>query len=154
MRTNAIITVGFLMLALTLLPAQAANEHATKEQAKAMVEKAVALIKANGPEGAFSMLDDKTNNDFRDRDLYIVVYDLEGKCLAHGANAKLVGKDLSDAQDVDGVYYVKDRVKLATSQSSFWQDYKFTNPVTKKIEPKQTYCERLKDTVVCGGIYK
>jgi ABC-type transporter MlaC component len=49
MRTNAIITVGFLMLALTLLPAQAANEHATKEQAKAMVEKAVALIKANGP---------------------------------------------------------------------------------------------------------
>jgi cytochrome c len=100
------------------------------------------------------MLDDKTNNDFRDRDLYIVVYDLEGKCLAHGANAKLVGKDLSDAQDVDGVYYVKDRVKLATSQSSFWQDYKFTNPVTEKIEPKQTYCERLKDTVVCGGIYK
>jgi cytochrome c len=26
--------------------------------------------------------------------------------------------------------------------------------VSKKIEPKQMYCERLDDTVVCGGIYK
>jgi cytochrome c len=154
MRKNTFVTVGVLTLALTLLPAQAAEDHVTKEQAKAMVEKAVALIRANGTEGAYPMFDDKTNNDFHDRDLYIVVYDLEGKCLAHGANAKLVGKDLSDAQDVDGVYYVKDRVKLATSQASFWQDYKFANPVTKKIEAKQTYCERLKDTAVCGGIYK
>ena len=154
MKMNAFVTVGLLTLALTLLPAQAADDHATKEQAKAMVEKAVALIKANGPEAAYSMFDDKTNKDFRDRDLYVVVYDLEGKCLAHGANAKLVGKDLSDVQDVDGVYYIKDRIKLATSQASFWQDYKFANPVTKKIEPKQTYCERLNNTAVCGGIYK
>jgi signal transduction histidine kinase len=151
---NAFVTAGLLTLALTLLPAQAAEEHATKEQAKAMVEKAVAVIKASGPDAAYPMFDDKTNNDFHDRDLYIIVYDLEGKCLAHGANAKLVGKDLSDAQDVDGVYYVKDRIKLATSQASFWQDYKFTNPVTKKIEPKQTYCERLNNTAVCGGVYK
>jgi len=26
--------------------------------------------------------------------------------------------------------------------------------VSKKIEPKTAYCERLDDTVVCGGIYK
>jgi len=26
--------------------------------------------------------------------------------------------------------------------------------VSKKIEPKSMYCERLEDTVVCGGIYK
>jgi hypothetical protein len=27
------------------------------------------------------------------------------------------------------------------------------NPVTKKVEPKQMYCERLGQTVVCGGVY-
>jgi hypothetical protein len=27
-------------------------------------------------------------------------------------------------------------------------------PKTKKVEPKQTYCERLDMTVVCGGIYQ
>jgi hypothetical protein len=25
------------------------------------------------------------------------------------------------------------------------------NPVTKTIEPKEMYCERLNDTIVCGG---
>ena len=27
------------------------------------------------------------------------------------------------------------------------------NPVTKTVEPKEMYCERLNTTVVCGGIY-
>ena len=45
-------------------------------------------------------------------------------------------------------------VDLAQSKGTFWQDYKFTNPTTKKIEPKQMYCEKLEDAVVCGGIYK
>ena len=49
---------------------------------------------------------------------------------------------------------VKERVELAQANPSFWQDYKFTNPETKKIEPKTMYCERLEQTVVCGGIYK
>jgi hypothetical protein len=26
--------------------------------------------------------------------------------------------------------------------------------VSKKIEPKSMYCEKLDDAVVCGGIYK
>ena len=30
---------------------------------------------------------------------------------------------------------------------SFWQTYKFMNPVTQKIEPKDMYCERLDQTV-------
>jgi len=28
------------------------------------------------------------------------------------------------------------------------------NRVTKIVEPKQMYCERLNDTVVCGGVYQ
>ena len=43
---------------------------------------------------------------------------------------------------------------LARSKGTFTQDYKFTNPTTKKIEPKQMFCEKLDETVVCGGIYK
>src|SRR5579883_2171336 len=118
-----------------------AEDHATKDEATAMVNKAVALIKSAGPDKAYTAIDDKANADFHLKDLYIMVYSLDGKCLAHGANPKLIGKDMSDAQDSDGVYYVKDRMKLAQSQPSFWQDYKFTNPVSKKIEPKTTFCE-------------
>jgi cytochrome c len=29
-----------------------------------------------------------------------------------------------------------------------------TDPLTKKIEPKQSYCERIDKNVLCGGVYK
>jgi signal transduction histidine kinase len=127
---------------------------ATKDEAVAMVKKAVAFIKEKGPEKAYPEITDKAGKEFHDRDLYVVVYQLDGKVLAHGSNEKFVGKDLSDAQDVDGKLYVKERVELAGKQASFWQDYKFVNPVDKKVEPKQMYCEKLDNTAVCAGIYK
>lgn len=130
-----------------------ADDRATKPEAQAMVKKAVEYVKANGADKAYAEFD-KKDGSFVDRDLYMVVYDLTGKCLAHGANPKLIGKDLSDAEDADGKAYVKERITLAKTQDSFWQEYKFADPVTKKISPKETYCERLNDTVVCGGIYK
>ena len=128
-------------------------EYATKDEAVAMVKKAVAFIGAQGAEKAYAEIT-KKGSQFTDRDLYVVVYGLDGKVLAHGANEKLVGKDLLDAQDVDGKYFVKERTELARKQADFWQDYKFVNPQTKKIEPKQMYCQRLAETAVCGGVYK
>ena len=101
----------------------------------------------------YAAFDDK-KGQFVDRDLYIVVYGKNGHVLAHGANAKLIGKDMNEATDVDGKYYVKERLALAAKGADFWQDYKFVNPVSKKIEPKQMYCQPLTDTIVCGGVYK
>ena len=134
------------------LPAMAAD-HATKDEAIAIVKKAVATIQKDGADKAYAAFDDKAGG-FTDRDLYVVVYGLDGKVLAHGANAKLIGKDMLDAQDVDGKYYVKERTELARKEGEFWQDYKFVNPVSKKIEPKQMYCQRVAETAVCAGIYK
>ena len=130
-----------------------ATEGSKREDAIAMVKKAVSFIKEQVPEKAYPEF---TNKDakFIDRDVYVVVYQLDGKVLAHGSNAKFVGKDLIDAQDVDGKLYVKERVEMAAKQPPFWQDYKFVNPVTKKVEPKQMYCEKVDNTAVCAGIYK
>ena len=130
-----------------------ASDGAGKDDAIAMVKKAVSFIKEQGAEKAYPEFTGKAAN-FIDRDLYVVVYQLDGKVLAHGSNAKFVGKDMSDAQDVDGKLYVKERVEMAAKQPSFWQDYKFVNPVSKKVEPKQMYCEKLENTAVCAGIYK
>jgi cytochrome c len=133
--------------------AAAAADGAGKDDAIAMVKKAVSFIKEQGADKAYPEFTGK-DAKFIDRDLYVVVYQLDGKVLAHGSNAKFVGKDLIDAQDVDGKLYVKERVEMAAKQPSFWQDYKFVNPVTKKVEPKQMYCEKLENTAVCAGIYK
>jgi cytochrome c len=74
--------------------------------------------------------------------------------LAHGGNEKLVGQDLIDQTDVDGKPFVKERVELAKKGAPFWQEYKFADPLTKKVEPKEMYCEKLDETAVCGGVYK
>ena len=118
-----------------------------------MVKKAVAYIKTDGPDKAYPAISNPTG-EFVDRDLYIVVYGLDGVVLAHGANAKRIGTNQIDDKDPDGKAFVKERVELAATHPSFWQTYKFMNPVTHKVEPKEMYCERLDQTVVCGGVYQ
>lgn len=145
--------VAFALAVLTSLSgAVSAAEFATAAEAEAMVAKAIAAIKAD-KEKTYAEI---TARDARwiDRDLYPVVYTLQGKVLAHGQNAKQVGKELIELKDPDGKAFVRERVELATSKGKFWHDYKFTDPVTKKPLPKQAYCEKLDDTVVCAGIYK
>jgi len=144
-------TAAFAALATFALVAHANN--ATPAEATAMVKKGVAFIKANGKEKGYAEVSNKTGS-FVDRDLYLVVYGLDGVVRAHGANEKMVGKNLIELKDIDGKAFVKERVELAQAKGTFWQDYKFTNPVTKKIEPKRMYCEKLEDAVVCGGVYK
>jgi signal transduction histidine kinase len=138
--------------ALATAPALA-SKGASKDEAVAMVTKGIAYIKAHGPEKAYAAFTDK-NPEFIDRDLYLVVYGLDGKVLAHGQNPKQVGKDLLEMTDVDGKFFVKERVAMVKAKpNGAWQEYKFTNPVSKKIEPKVMYCEKLAETAVCGGVY-
>ena len=143
---------GTLVLALSGA-ALAAEGGATEADATAMVKKGVAFIKANGKDKGYAEISNKAGQ-FKYQDLYLVVYGLDGTVLAHGANEKMIGKNLIDLKDVDGKAFVRERVELGKAKASFWQDYKFTNPENKKVEPKAMYCERLDETVVCGGIYK
>src|SRR4051794_15146155 len=99
-----ILSITAILCACFIVGSALAADKATKPEAEAMVKKAVAFIKANGAEKAYSEFDNKQGS-FIDRDLYITVYDLTGKCVAHGANPKLIGKDLSDSQDIDGKYF-------------------------------------------------
>jgi signal transduction histidine kinase len=133
--------------------ALAKDEWASKEEAVAMVKKGIGFINANGKEKGYAEITSKKSR-FKDRDLYLVVYGIDGVVRAHGQNEKMVNKNLIDLRDVDGKLFVKERVELAQTKGTFWQDYKFTNPVTKKVEPKQMYCERMDEVVVCGGVYR
>lgn len=130
-----------------------AAEKGTAPEAEAMVKKAVAYIKTNGAEKSY---EEFTHGKlFKDRDLYIIVYDLNGKNLAQGANPKLVGKDLIGLKDPDGKPLIQMFVDLAKSKGKGWvEGYKFLNPVTQKIEAKAMYLERVGDTLVGCGIYK
>ena len=150
MKKNHVAILASLILAAPLMAV--AQDRATKDQAVAMVAKGVAALKAKGDAAFVEMT--APSKTFADRDLYLVVYDMNGKCLAHGQNAKQVGKDLLNLKDPDGKEFVKVRVQLAQAQGKFWQVYKFTDPLTKTVQPKQMYCEKAGNVLVCGGVYK
>ena len=147
------LLIPSLICAIAFPLAVQAQTKANASEATALVKKGVAFIKTNGKDKGYLEISNKTGQ-FVDRDLYLVVYGLDGVVRAHGANDKMIGKNLIDLKDIDGKEFVKERVEMASAKATFWQDYKFTNPVSKKIEPKSMYCERLDDTAVCGGIYK
>ncbi len=151
---NKLFAVTAIALSVMTGSVLAAEGGATKEDAVAMVKKGVAAIKSGGADKTYAEFGDKANTTWHHRDLYLVVYGLDGVVHAHGANAKMVGKNLIELKDIDGKAFVKERVDMAKTHGTFWQDYKLTNPETKKIEPKSMYCEKLDETVVCGGIYK
>ncbi len=146
----AVILINIFLLTIVCLTF--AGEQGTKAEAEAMVTKAIAYIKEVGKDNALAEFS-KPKGKFVDRDLYIFVYDMNGKVLAHGANQKMIGKDLIEMQDPDGKYYVKERIGIAKTKGKGWQDYKFPNPTTKKIEPKTAYIEKLDDMIIGCGVY-
>ena len=143
-------TVAALVLAA---PAFASDERAKPDEAKAMLAKAVAHIKSAGRDKAMADFMVKPG-PWVDRDLYITVFDMNGKTLAHGANARLVGKDNINIQDANGKYHVKERLEIAKAKGKGQQEFAFLNPMTKQIEPKVMFFERIDDIVVACGSYK
>jgi signal transduction histidine kinase len=136
-------------------PAAALAEHGSEAEAQDMVTKAVALIKASGPENAYKVFTEHPNGAFKDRDLYIFVYDFDGNCLAQGANAKMIGKNLLELRDADGKPIIKEQIAMIKAHGAGWYGpYRFTNPVTSRIEVKKSYCMRgAGDSYVCAGVY-
>ena len=155
MKKSLSIAIATFIFMFASLPVPAADKKGTAAEATAMVDKAIAHIKKAGREKAFADFNNP-KGPFTDGDLYVVVYDLTGKVLAHGANAKMIGKDVIDLRDSDGKFFVKERVEMMSKSPTAkgWQDYKFMNPVSRQIEPKSMYLQRFEDVMVGCGIYK
>lgn len=147
------IKAASALLLSSLAFASFAAEKGTAPEAEAMVKKAVALIKAAGPEKAFEEI--TNGKSLKDRDLYVFVYDLNGKCLAHGANPKLVGKDLMGMKDPDGKPLIKILVDVAKDKGKGWTEtVKFRNPTNDQIQTRVNYIERVGDYAVGSGVFK
>jgi cytochrome c len=145
----AMVLVGLLLAAGV---AWAAPKGTAKE-AKAMVVKAVAYYKANGQAKSFAAFDNPRGS-FVDRDLYIWVSTMNGKVISHGTNPKLIGKDLYNLKDTDGKLFIREIVDTAKAKGGGTADYKWTNPVSKKVEQKSVYFEKVNDVVIVCGYYK
>lgn len=150
---NIIHSISAVVLLILFSLHVIAEEFATKSDAEIIVKKAVAHIKKVGVETASEDFSNR-KGDFVNLDLYVTAYNMQGIVLAHGQNKKSIGKDMLDLKDPDGKEFIKERMALAKSKGTFWQEYKFTDPVTKKVLPKEMYCQTVTEVVVCAGVYK
>jgi cytochrome c len=144
--------VDFCLLLYLLVPGAAlAAQGATKDEAVAMVKKASSPSKPKAPTRPMPR---SATREARSSTATSTSWCTGWTAWSHGADKNRIGTNLLHDKDVDGKEFVKERIDLAKTASSFWQSYKFMNPVSKTIEPKEMYCERLNDTVVCSGVYQ
>jgi signal transduction histidine kinase len=138
---------GILLFALT----PSVRGAGTPEEAKELVAEAIAFYKTNGREKALAEFS-KPKGQFVKGDLYIFVYDPNGTIIAHGGDAKLVGQDFTNFQDPDGKYFAREFIKIGPEGG--WVDYKWMNYLTKTVEPKMAYVQRIDDVIIGCGAYK
>lgn len=142
---------GALLLAATL-PAYAQN--ASKADAIALVDKAVADIQKKGIEEACKDFADPKGG-FIQGELYVFVQDAELMMTCHASNPKMNGKNMSELKDANGKYFTREMRDVAMSNKPGWVDYVWVNPTTKALEPKTSYIRKAADKYVVGvGIYK
>jgi cytochrome c len=137
---NRIIAVGFYI------------PRATPEQAKTLLDQAVAAVTAN-PRTAFAAFND-LNGKFVQDDIYVFVIDLtDNKFRAHGANSRFAGTDALDLKDPTGKPIVQEMIAIAREKGQGSLDYKWRNPVTEKIESKHTQLRKVNNYLVGVGYY-
>jgi cytochrome c len=142
----ALLIAGFVSSA-------AAVQRGTRDEAVAMVHNVQDMFARQGADATFQAINDLSNKQFHDRDLYPFVYTRDGVNLAHGSRPDLVGKNLLNIKDADGKYLIQDIVKITDEKGGGWVDYKWPDPLTNGIENKSSYVEKMGNYVVGVGIY-
>ena len=133
----------------------AAHAEDKKAHVLSMMDKAIAHYKSVGQDQAFKDFDNP--GDFRNGEYYIVGQSISsGNIIYHGANKKLVGKNLTKVKDTDGKAFVAEMIDLASNAGTGWIDYKWPHPETKKIAQKHSYVVRVddSDTFLMIGYYE
>jgi cytochrome c len=125
----------------------------TPQDAKVMVEKALAYYNSNGKDKTIEEVKNP-KGQFVKGDVYVNIYTLKGVMLANPVSPKLIGMNGIELKDPDGKYFMKELCNRAASEGSGWVDYKWTNPTSKKIEPKTTYFQKAGDIIISSGVYK
>jgi cytochrome c len=140
-----------LLLCFCLTGAAIAQTAGTPEEAKAMALKAAALLRSDGFDKAAAEFNQKTDGPFHDRDLYVYIWNTDGKCLVNPGTPALVGKTFIDLKDVDGKPIIRNVIAV---KDEGWVDYNWSNPVTHKVQLKRTYIVAVGDMRVGVGAYQ
>jgi methyl-accepting chemotaxis protein len=88
-------------------------------------------------------------------DEYIFTYDTEGVVVSHGANPELVGKNLLDIEDVNGVKFAQEFLRIAKEEGGGFTSYHWPKKGETEPSPKLSYVEMYEPwgLIVGTGVY-
>ena len=148
-----IASVVFLGLLVAAHEGTAAGQTGTPEEAKAMLERAVAALKADQP-AALKAFTAGTEG-FKDRDLYVFCGDAaDGLITAHGANSALIGQSMRDIKDKAGKAIGKEFYAVATEGKLNVVEYVWPRPGETEPSPKASYITKMGNQICGAGYYK
>ncbi len=123
---------------------------ADRDAAVDLVRRGYQFMKASGISAAVKEFTDKRINTYRYGDLFLIVYDLKGKCIAHGGNEEFVGKNHWERQDEDGRYFIRELIEQAEEDGG-WVDIKRRNSFAS------VYVEKIdmgtEEFIIGSGLY-
>ncbi|MCF7794017.1 MAG: cache domain-containing protein [Candidatus Cloacimonetes bacterium] len=121
-----------------------------------IVIEAVNLLKHEGKEIAFARFNDKADK-FIFLNTYVFVKTMAGVELVNPNSTHLVGKDITDLQDANGKYFVKEELEMLQDRESLWMDYMWPKPGEKEPSKKMVFVKKAEteaETLVVGaGFY-
>jgi signal transduction histidine kinase len=143
---------GIGLLGLLATQSIAAGQTGTADEAKAMLERAVAAIKAD--EAAALSAFTAGAEGFKDRDLYVFCGDADGTTTAHGADAAVVGQSMRDVTDKAGKKIGEEFYAVAAEGEFNVVEYMWPRPGETEAVPKASYVTKVGDQICGVGYYK
>jgi cytochrome c len=143
-------TASILLWTVTSVSAQ---QLGAAEQARAMLDRAVAALKTDESK-ALNLFNDPNDKDFHDRDLYVVCFNLsDGKITAYSGPA-LLGVDIRTLKLNDDPIGQRtyDAIHEAMQGNIATVDYSFPKPGKTDRVPKQ-FIETRIGNEACGVAY-
>ena len=150
---HAIAGVVFWGLLVAANPGMAAGDTGTAEEAKAMLERAVAAIETD--EAAALAAFTAGDGGFKDRDLYVFCGGAaDGLISAHGANSALIGQSMRDIKDQAGKPIGEEFYSVAAEGEYNVVEYVWPRPGETEPSPKTSYITEAGNQVCGVGYYK
>jgi cytochrome c len=127
--------------------------RASAEDARAMLEQAVALAQANGNAAAAQAFNDRRGAFVKD-DLYVFMINIDnGRFEAMGMNPGLTDTDALGLRDAAGHALVAEMIDKLKRADEASVEYVWRNPVTNAVEKKRSYVRRVGDSLIGVGHY-
>jgi signal transduction histidine kinase len=150
---KTITSLAFLALLLAADEGIAAGQTGTSEEAKAMLESAVAALKAD--EASALVAFTAGTGGFKDRDLYVFCGDaLNGMTTAHGADPARIGQSMRDLKDKAGKPVGEEFYAVATEGELGVVEYVWPRPGETEPSPKTAYVTKVGNQICGVGYYE